>query len=357
MTFFIVNQTQPTVIGTVGVLNSVRLQFNEQITLLPIDPFAWASVGNEVYNPAGSLFGMATVTHEGTGILRYDFTPDSAGVWTVWTLVELHGIGEGSQVFKLNVPVQTAARPVLNKLTNLGTGSSIQVTLTPPLGAERTDIYYRDINSNTKIFAYGANYTGAPGVAGTVNLTSLTDNTLYEVMLVDRAGQYITSAGAGCKRIYCSSTGLALDRRIIDELKQTLQAISIANGFNYDVQRVEEKATVATPDLKETPTIFLFQNTEMNDNIPLVMQSKHLTVAVVGYVRQFSNMDREVNKLKADIETAVLADRTRGGLAVNTVISGPVTLFYGADVAPWGYVQFKFEIYYRHYYGNPYRRL
>lgn len=114
----------------------------------------------------------------------------------------------------------TSAAPAFDSVANDGNGSSITLTITPPTeaGYVATYIYYRRIGAAA--WSSGGTYVGSGGVAGTKQITGLTDGARYEIVLYASFGTNIYSVPSITRRVLVSSyTFISAARDVADLLE------------------------------------------------------------------------------------------------------------------------------------------
>jgi hypothetical protein len=151
--------------------------------------------------------------------------------------------------------------------------------------------------------------------------------------------------------------------RILDLVKTSLAAISIANGDQTDVSGVYEAETIA--GYNRTPQddfeVELFQGDEVRNvefsaqgNPPLVAWDVPIQMSLIHRPSEDSTVAirRVMNRFWADVIKALFADPQWSGLAINTEIGDPENGWNDTD----GYVAkiAAVTITYRHYENNPY---
>lgn len=146
-------------------------------------------------------------------------------------------------------------------------------------------------------------------------------------------------------------------KRIIEHVVTTLQGITEANGYHVDmasVQRYDSKGFRS----KAMPACIVQGGEQSTHDGATPMVSKSFTVWVQALMRRDEDdpqsVDDALEDIVCDIETALMQDHTRGGLAVTTETD---------EVAPMDYLDksgvvfpgmvIGFKITYRHHYQDP----
>ncbi len=149
----------------------------------------------------------------------------------------------------------------------------------------------------------------------------------------------------------------SIRERIVQDVVSTLEGIRVSNGFDLDVQSVL-RARLPGVKVQEFPTILVVEQSETKDQPAtpgglLGKWAASLSVALICWVRH-EEMAREANRLLANVEKALMADLTRGGLAVLTnLVSNE--MFVTEDIeAPKAGITVVIEVRYRHAEQDPF---
>lgn len=107
----------------------------------------------------------------------------------------------------------------------------------------------------------------------------------------------------------------SIRQRILDELETTLAAVS-------GVAAVERKSQVVQT-VREFPTIFMLEPRESMVQQPAgyITFTMQLTLEC-WIIDDLAETNADVNTFLKDVANALLADYTRGGLAIDTALSG-----------------------------------
>lgn len=149
---------------------------------------------------------------------------------------------------------------------------------------------------------------------------------------------------------------LSIGRRIDQNVVATLAAITVANGYQTDVLAVLEG--LITPDGQPTPFLCVHRpEPETYEELAYPLITRMRTYRIFGCVQAQEGAghgrEAEIEKLLADLEKALLADRTRGGLAVDTrLLSNQVWTDEPGE--PWNEVQLAVRVHYRTKRGDPF---
>ena len=93
------------------------------------------------------------------------------------------------------------------------------------------------------------------------------------------------------------------------------------------------------------PALVIYTKSETSE--PIVMgtdrvMSRELSVVVEGYVKATSNFDDAIDTISKEVEEAIAADRTLGGLAKDTFIESTEISFNAEGEKPLGFVSLTF---------------
>lgn len=142
---------------------------------------------------------------------------------------------------------------------------------------------------------------------------------------------------------------------ILENIKTTLQGITVAAGYNYTaatVERWQQKGNSTSL----SPHIIIHSGPETKTPGPDPQTECDLSIIVEAGYRQDDTdttvSDTIVSRLLADIEKALTQDHTRGGYAEETKISGNIPFEY-VDGQPRFGIMVQVEIKYAHKYSDP----
>lgn len=151
----------------------------------------------------------------------------------------------------------------------------------------------------------------------------------------------------------------SIREKIIDNIKTSLEAITIANGYQADISNVQ-RWEQAGNDRKNTPCIVIVPGDETKDPGPDPDVTCHLPIDIEVWLRHdprvydFST-DELINRFLADVEKALMASNghLRGGNAVTTTLLGNES-FITAQGQAFVVLVVIIEILYQHNYDDPY---
>lgn len=135
---------------------------------------------------------------------------------------------------------------------------------------------------------------------------------------------------------------------ILANIVTTLQAVNGTGGYNYKLNHVERARLTKFDGIY--PAAFVFEETDAPVEEYDSTIVRKLTVTVEAWIESTSSISQGINKLLADIEKAMMTDRTRGGHAIDT--NPPTAQFVVMDGMPAG-VLVSFDITYHHAAAQP----
>lgn len=141
---------------------------------------------------------------------------------------------------------------------------------------------------------------------------------------------------------------------ILENIRTTLEAISIANGYTNDIASVQRWKQGGN-NLRQVPCIVISAGPEEKTqgeslitcrfDVNIEVWIRHDEVNLPG------STDTILNSLLGDIEKALMSDYKRGGYAVNTVISGNIP-FETVEGNAYAGIIINTEVHYRHKIGD-----
>jgi hypothetical protein len=93
------------------------------------------------------------------------------------------------------------------------------------------------------------------------------------------------------------------------------------------------------------PTLLIYTKSETSEPIVIGLDrvmSRELSVVVEGYVKSTANFDDTIDTISKEVEEAIAADRTLGGLAKDTFIESTEISFNAEGEKPLGFVSLTF---------------
>jgi hypothetical protein len=93
------------------------------------------------------------------------------------------------------------------------------------------------------------------------------------------------------------------------------------------------------------PALVIYTKSETSEPIVIGtdrVMSRELSVVVEGYAKATSNFDDTIDTISKEVEEAIAADRTLGGLAKDTFIESTEISFNAEGEKPLGFVSLTF---------------
>lgn len=143
---------------------------------------------------------------------------------------------------------------------------------------------------------------------------------------------------------------------VLANLKTTLQGVTVANGYTYDVACVV-RGEITPNRLQSFPAIVFDDLGETYDRLNNNSHHKELRVGLLGVLKVTTGATDDVvrqacGNLLADIEQALMVDRCRGGFAVDTLLQSN-DVESGEAVRPYAFVVLELLAKYRTNLTNP----
>lgn len=142
---------------------------------------------------------------------------------------------------------------------------------------------------------------------------------------------------------------------ILENLRTTLEAISVVNGYHNDIASVQRWRQSGN-SLVLVPCIVINAGPEEKEPSPNPFTTCKFTVYLDVWIRQAQDdpqsTDTLLNSLLGDIEKALMVDYARGGFSKDTNIKANV-LFETLEGQPQAGVIIELEIIYQHKQDDP----
>jgi hypothetical protein len=93
------------------------------------------------------------------------------------------------------------------------------------------------------------------------------------------------------------------------------------------------------------PSLVIYTKSEISEPIVIGtdrVMSRELSVVVEAYCKATSNFDDTIDTISKEVEEAIMADRTLGGLAKDTYVESTEIEYTGEGEQPVGYVTLTF---------------
>ena len=142
-------------------------------------------------------------------------------------------------------------------------------------------------------------------------------------------------------------------QKILDNMKTTLEGITVAAGYANDVnvQEWQQKGNDLEP-AATTPVIVINMGPEEKEHKPSFIINCILDVVLDVWVISPANTETKLNSLLGDIEKILAIDHTRGGYAENTHLINAVT-FETVRGQPYAGITITVKIKYKHSSTDP----
>jgi len=145
--------------------------------------------------------------------------------------------------------------------------------------------------------------------------------------------------------------------RILQNIKTTIEGVTIANGYNFDfTQETVQRWSMHGNRMVDMPTVVISPGDEDESSSPHPFEECLMSVFLdVFYVTDEDDLvstDTYLNRLQGDIKKAILADVTRGDEAVDTDILG-TTPFETTEAQPYAGIIIEVRVRYRHLRNDP----
>jgi len=142
--------------------------------------------------------------------------------------------------------------------------------------------------------------------------------------------------------------------RILQNIEAALRTIVEGDVYNFTVRQVERTRVTPLLENLEFPALFIFEMPERLTQGPNPLMTKELVIVIQAWIRSGDDdLSVQVNGLLADLEVALLADKTRGGLAVDTLFSEH-SIYLDTPIDVLAATHTIFTVHYRTVEGDPY---
>ncbi len=145
--------------------------------------------------------------------------------------------------------------------------------------------------------------------------------------------------------------------RILQNIKTALEAVTIANGYNFDfTPQTIQRWSMHGNRMVDMPMAVISPGDEDETSSPHPFEECVLTVYLDVFFINDENdpvpTDTYLNRLQGDIKKAVLQDPTRGGDAIDTDVLG-TTPFETTEAQPYAGIIMELRVRYRHLRSDP----
>lgn len=143
---------------------------------------------------------------------------------------------------------------------------------------------------------------------------------------------------------------------ILNNVLTTLQGVTTGNGFNNTLGRVERWNMHANALAGGLPAVFISVGSETKQPEPNPLMSCELDVVLYLFIVQAEGdsdpTDQVVNSLFGDIEKALAADFSRGGYAIDSLVTS-ADPFEGVEGQPFAGLIIHLMVRYQHRQDDP----
>lgn len=140
--------------------------------------------------------------------------------------------------------------------------------------------------------------------------------------------------------------------RILEEIKTTLEGITVRNGYRRNVNKVTYKGLgwwEAKPD-----AIWISRERMPAVSEPVAATTTTLELRLICHVRDAENLDKAILVFSSDIIKALNVDETRSGLAAGTEVTNECDgLVVTSNNETTGVFGMDIEVLYDHQFGDP----
>jgi hypothetical protein len=145
---------------------------------------------------------------------------------------------------------------------------------------------------------------------------------------------------------------------IAENIKTIVAGITIANGYQQDLVCLRPKRAFFLDAVTQDNTVILAQDAPAKVDASAFgcqewIQPFSLVAILMDSDAATTPIDTRLNQVRSDIEKAILADTTHGGLAIDTIIEPPA---YFAENQMTG-IEVKINVHYRTKYDDPYTQI
>ena len=135
--------------------------------------------------------------------------------------------------------------------------------------------------------------------------------------------------------------------QILSAIETTLTGLA-TTGANV------ERGVMYGIDTDNLPALRIIQGADEPEIINYALTDSVLTIVVKAIVNQTATVETTLNQIRKEVHTALFADLTIGGLAIDTTWSGASQPLLSSDGSkPWGEMDLTFDIKYRHSTDDP----
>jgi len=111
----------------------------------------------------------------------------------------------------------------------------------------------------------------------------------------------------------------SIREQIVENLVTTLGTIKKDNGYFNTVGKISRNLSESS-SINEYPALFVFEDLEEIEKAIDVGSKSFLTIEIYVFVEDTTDLKKQMNRMIADVKKALLTDRTRNDLAIDTWI-------------------------------------
>ncbi len=211
--------------------------------------------------------------------------------------------------------------PTISNLEDKGTGTELVLSLSYGVDAATLKVLYRDVANG------GVWSEQNEALATSIDIAGLTEGRMYEVLVIALDASSIPSLPSLSWRCIPTSTGDTIARRIEKKVIAALQAITVANGYSYDMDHVYRFGFPINTDERDDDVFAMVAFTAC-DHAGVAMHGTDIidavsmTVAIAAGRKGRDNstdwIPASARNLLASMQMAMMADRWWDGLAEDT---------------------------------------
>jgi len=111
--------------------------------------------------------------------------------------------------------------------------------------------------------------------------------------------------------------------QILNNLKTTLETISITNGYYQDIINVYDDRLDIPESFNDFPILFIIDTDETKTIFDVDSTENNLEIIITGYLKKLNDEDNiqlRRRYLQADLEEAIMQDERRNELAIATEV-------------------------------------
>lgn len=148
----------------------------------------------------------------------------------------------------------------------------------------------------------------------------------------------------------------SIQERIMDNIKTTVEGVTIGNGFNQTIVQVARKTAPAPKSKTAWPSADIWiDDIDKTSGQNQGHRDCRMIVMILAYTNDRPDPAQALSYLAADIEKALMVDHKRGALAIATEVLNVDPIFAeGKLPVPTGDVELEVEVNFRHRIDDPY---